>query len=75
MKRFIIILFVAIVISFIIGFYIKNSENTLTGDRIIGITIIVSAFIFAPSLLYYRRNKTKLRNFEIIPKKQNSDNN
>ncbi|MDO4228862.1 MAG: hypothetical protein Q4C98_03545 [Capnocytophaga sp.] len=72
MKRFILTLFIAIVISFATGFYIKNN-NALIGDRIIGITILAGAFILVPSFLYYRRNKTKLRNFDIIPKKQNSD--
>lgn len=64
MKHLIIALFVVLIISFLVGFYIKNSVNNITGDRIIGVSVLVSSFVFLPLFLYYRRNKTKLNDFE-----------
>lgn len=64
MKHLIIALFVVLIISFLTGFYIKNSVNNITGDRIIGVSVLVSSFVFLPLFLYHRRNKTKLNDFE-----------
>lgn len=71
MKRFIIILFIALIIGFGVGFYLKNSGNNLMGDRIIGISVLVGSFVFLPLFLYYRRNKTKLGDFQIFRKNEN----
>lgn len=72
MKRLIIILFILIIIGFSLGFYIKGSKNDITGNQIIGATVLTTSFVFFPLFLYYRRNKTKLKNFEVIPKKKDS---
>ncbi len=64
MKHFVIALFIMLIISFSTGFYIKNSGNNLIGDRIVGISVLVSSFVFLPLFLYHRRNKTKLKDFQ-----------
>lgn len=68
-KKIIVFLFILLIISFSVGFYFKNLGNSLVGDRIIGISVLVSSFVFLPLFLYHRRNKTKLRDFDSFRKK------
>lgn len=57
MKYIIIILFIAVIISLGIGFFIKP-EDEATGNLIIGLTLVVGFFILMPLFIYHRwRNR------------------
>ena len=63
MKRLIQILFFLIIISFGIGFYLKNTQDPSLGDVIIGITIFTTAFIFMPLFIYKESRGKKLKDY------------
>ena len=48
MKLFLRIFFFSLLTSLIIGFYIKTFENSNEGNKIIGFTVLTTAFIFMP---------------------------
>lgn len=62
MRIFINILSILILIGLITGFIIK-SNNELTGDRVIGISILVGAFILMPAFIIYRSKGKSFKNY------------
>ena len=65
MKIFMKILGIAILIAIGIGFYFRIIGDLLTGDRIIGIAVLVSAFILMPIFLYVRWKGKKLKDYTL----------
>ncbi len=53
MKHFLRFLFICIVISIAVGYYVRTDDYT-TGNKIIGFTVLFGIFIFMPLFLYHR---------------------
>ena len=64
MTRLLQILFACILLALVTGFVIK-SNNPVIGDRIIGISILFSAFIFMPLFIYHRWKDKKLSDYTL----------
>jgi len=62
MRIFINILSLLILIGMIVGFIIKSNNPTI-GDRVIGISILVGAFILMPAFIIYRSRGTKFKDY------------
>ncbi len=71
MKLVIKILAISILIAIGIGFYYRMNDDVILGDRIIGIAVLVSAFILMPIFLYVRWNGKKLSDYTLT--KENMD--
>ncbi len=57
MKYFITLLFIAVLLSIGIGFYLKPSDEA-TGNLIIGLSLMVGFFVLMPVFIYHRwKNK------------------
>jgi len=65
MKLFLKIFFFSLLSCLIIGFYIKTSENSNDGNKIIGFTVLTAAFIFMPIFLVYRWKGKKLKDYTL----------
>ena len=65
MKIFMKILGIAILIAIAVGFYFRLNDDILTGDRIIGISVLVSAFILMPIFLVVRWRGKKLKDYTL----------
>lgn len=64
MKKLIIFLFFLLVITMGIGFYLRYYEDdTIVGDRFIGVTILASIFILMPMFLYHRWKSRKVQDY------------
>lgn len=63
MKKFIIFIFISIIIAILTGFYMKSSGNELTGDRIVGIAVLSIAFILMPLFIFYRSKGKKFKDY------------
>ena len=61
MRNFLWFLFISILISLAIGIYFKNSVDVVTGERIIGFTVLTGAFIYLPFFLYHRWKDKRLQ--------------
>lgn len=62
MRIFINILSIIILIGIIVGFIIKRND-LLLGDRIVGISILVGAFILMPAFIIYRSKGKKFKDY------------
>lgn len=62
MKYFLIILFISIVISLSIGFYIKT-EDEATGHLIIGLSLMAGFFILMPTFIYHRWKDRSVKDY------------
>lgn len=62
MKYFIIILFISIVISISIGFYIKP-EDEATGKLIIGLSLMAGFFVLMPVFIYHRWKDRSVKDY------------
>lgn len=65
MKIFMKILGIAILIASGIGFYFRLNDDVLTGDRIIGIAVLTSAFILMPIFLFVRWRGKRLKDYTL----------
>ncbi|WP_141876599.1 hypothetical protein [Gramella sp. Hel_I_59] len=68
MKIFMKLLVIAILIAVGVGFYFRLNDDTLTGDRIIGIAVLASAFILMPIFLVVRWRGKKLEDYTLSEK-------
>ncbi|WP_238388488.1 hypothetical protein [Christiangramia aestuarii] len=59
------ILGIAILIAIGVGFYFRLNDDVLTGDRIIGIAVLTSAFILMPVFLYVRWKGKRLKDYTL----------
>ena len=62
MKYFLIILFISIVISISIGFYIKP-EDEATGKLIIGLSLMAGFFVLMPVFIYHRWKDRSVKDY------------
>jgi len=62
------ILGIAILIAIGVGFYFRLNDDVLTGDRIIGISVLASAFILMPTFLVVRWRGKKLEDYTLSDK-------
>lgn len=65
MKLFMKILGIAILIAIAVGFYFRLNDDVITGDRIIGISVLASAFILMPIFLVIRWRGKKLKDYTL----------
>lgn len=65
MKLVLKILAIAIFLAIGIGFYFRLTDDVLLGDRIIGIAVLVSAFILMPIFLYVRWKGKRLQDYTL----------
>lgn len=59
------ILAILIAIAIGVGFYYRINDDLLTGDRIIGLAVLASAFILMPLFLYHRWKGKKLKDYTL----------
>jgi hypothetical protein len=59
------ILGIMILIAVAVGFYFRLTGDVLTGDRIIGISVLASAFILMPIFLYVRWKGKRLKDYTL----------
>ena len=62
------LLVIAILIAVGVGFYFRLNDDILTGDRIIGIAVLASAFILMPIFLVVRWRGKKLEDYTLSEK-------
>ena len=62
MRVFISTLFILLLLGLITGFIIKSNDES-TGDIVIGITIMVGAFIWMPAFIFYRSKGKKIKDY------------
>ena len=62
------ILGIAILIAIGVGFYFRLNDDVITGDRIIGISVLASAFILMPIFLVVRWRGKKLEDYTLSDK-------
>lgn len=65
MKLFMKILGIAILVAIGVGFYYRLTDRIVTGDRIIGISVLASAFILMPIFLAVRWKGKKLKDYTL----------
>lgn len=65
MNLFMKILGILILIAVGVGFYFRITDRILTGDRIIGLAVLASAFILMPIFLYVRWRGKKLKDYTL----------
>ena len=63
MKYVIKLLGIAVVIIVIIGYYHKNLGNHLTGDKWVGIGILIASFILMPLFIYHRWKNKNVKDY------------
>lgn len=71
MKVLIKIVFILILGGFITGSYFKVYETPIIGERIIGISVLASAFILMPLFLAHRWKGKRLQDYTLT--KENMD--
>lgn len=65
MKNILWLLFFMILISLGYGIYFKNYRDFITGERIIGFTVLTGAFIYLPLFLYHRWKGKRLQDYTL----------
>lgn len=65
------ILGISILIAIGVGFYVRTFDDEATGDVIIGIAVLASAFILMPIFLYVRWKGKSLKDYTLT--KENMD--
>ncbi|GGX24852.1 hypothetical protein [Aquimarina muelleri] len=63
MKYIIKTLFAAILFLICIGYYYKNIGNHVTGDKFVGVGILVSTFILMPVFIYHRWKNKNVKDY------------
>ena len=62
MKKILIIILLLVLGTLVYGFYIKNNGGA-NGEIVIGISVLVIAFIFMPLFIYYRYKNKNIKDF------------
>lgn len=70
MKYFLTILFISVIISTCIGFYIKPDDPE-TGELIIGLSIATAFFVLMPLFIYHRWKNRSVKDYMLT--KENID--
>lgn len=63
MKYLIRILFMAVVVLVVVGYYYKNSGDHVTGDTWVGIGILGASFILMPLFIYHRWKNKNVKDY------------
>ena len=63
MKYVIRILFVVILVLIGTGYYFKNNNDHIVGDRWVGIGILLTAFVLMPVFIVYRWKGKKVNDY------------
>lgn len=71
MRALIKLVFLLIAAGFILGGYFKYYNDELVGERIIGISVLASAFILMPLFLAHRWKGKRLQDYTLT--KENMD--
>ncbi|MAP81810.1 MAG: hypothetical protein CL526_12065 [Aequorivita sp.] len=62
MKNVIVILFIAVVVSLGVGFYIKTTDEA-TGNLVIGLSLMAGFFILMPLFIYHRWKDRNVKDY------------
>lgn len=63
MKNAIRILFIIVIIMISTGYYFKNTNNHLVGDRWVGLGILLAAFVLMPIFIIHRWKGKKVEDY------------
>ncbi|WP_416445407.1 hypothetical protein ACH3O9_06340 [Leeuwenhoekiella sp. A16] len=63
MRTAIIVLFFLLVITMGVGFYLREIDEIVAGDRCIGLSILAAVFILMPMFLYHRWKNRKVHDY------------
>ncbi|WP_281755418.1 hypothetical protein [Neptunitalea chrysea] len=75
MKYIIIVIFISILGGFAYGSYVKISVDDVTGDRILGLSVLAMSFILMPLFIYHRWKGKDLRNYMLTKENMDKMNN
>lgn len=64
MKYFIQVLVIIVIAGIATGYYLK-SQGDESGDVVIGVSVLLIAFVFMPLFIYYRYKDKDIKNFKI----------
>jgi len=70
MKIILKILFIAFIITLIVGFYLKSNKHP-KADIIIGLDILFLSFILMPFFIFYRYRNGKYKKYVLDPNSKN----
>ena len=62
MKHLLRVLFISILVSLCVGYYIRQDDFTL-GNKVIGFTVLFGIFIFMPLFLYHRWKGKNIKDY------------
>lgn len=65
MNQILKIISILILLAIGTGFYFRINDEVILGDRIIGISVLASAFILMPLFLYHRWKGKKLEDYTL----------
>ena len=68
MKRIVTVLLILIIIDFAVGFYLQ-STGYAQAEKIIGLGVLVFAFVLLPLFLYHRYSKKKIEDYTLDKEK------
>lgn len=71
MRALIKLVFILIAAGFAVGIYYNLYENEIVGERIIGISVLASAFVLMPLFLAHRWKGKRLQDYTLT--KENMD--
>lgn len=71
MRALIKLVFLLIAAGFVLGAYFKYYEDAIVGERIIGISVLASAFVLMPLFLAHRWKGKRLQDYTLT--KENMD--
>jgi hypothetical protein len=63
LKKLTKLLFVFFIISLLTGFVIREENDFILGEKIIGFSVLLGSFIFLPLFLFYRYKNKKLSDY------------
>lgn len=70
MKLVLKILFILFLGAMVVGFVLKNNDNS-NGEIVLGVGVIFMAFILMPTFIYYRYRNGKYKKYVLDSKKKN----
>jgi len=71
MKYIIKVLFIIVIALVCIGYYFKNSGDHVTGDKLVGIGILIASFILMPIFIYHRWKNKKVKDYMLTEENLN----
>jgi hydrogenase-4 membrane subunit HyfE len=64
MKHILRIILIIVLVMLVTGFYLKSSGD-YTGEIIVGISVLIIAFILMPLFIFHRYKNKELKSFEL----------